>query len=1111
MLTLRRLFRLTRLDREDGQVIPMMAIFLFVLLLMTAVVVDGGNLFQNRQSLQNAADASAIAAALEVAKGNCTPTVTGPCATYAGKYAGLNGAGDGSALGPCPPPPTVNETKPPPDTPGCYLYPYVDSSGATHNDEVEVWLTRTTTNFFGGLQNIPGSSTQSARAVAGLTAGPPPDIAFLALNNASGCGANHSLFINNSGVLTVNNNLYVNSCNDDDAFDVNGAGGTITATDIFVHGGWENRTGTHVIIPVNGTTCPLPSGHHGVATPYQAGCPHTNQAIQPDPFAFAPTPALGSGNLGTPISITKASRGSNSDGINVARVVTASPHGLAIGNTVTISGVGTYGGGTFDGTYTVASVPNPTTFTYADPGSNVPVILQKQMSGGVATITATAPTTLSPSGPDTTMTVVLDNAFNVVNAAVTAAASGMFSYNVPAAQRTFSVTKKGLQQGTATLTLTSPAGFAPTSNGATVINVGALFNGSFPNVSFAGGNITYSDPATSSVTVAKKAIATVGGNLVATLTTTTNHVFPGDSITVNLSPADSRFDGTPSGGATAGGQGGAGGTTLSYQIPPVTATVSSTAASGGNVTLTTATVPFETTDTVSVDSPLAYAIAPLVLTAGTNFNAATKTFTYTSKTFKNAVVGGTSWTKSGNFITVSTASAHRLHSGDTIKVTTAPGPAACSNAGATTFPVTATPTNTTFTYQVPVGCTPGGSGNQTYNFQIWNANSASASGTVTLTTMPATNTGGSVTVPGFIAANTAATGTALLTDVPTTTVGGTFTPAWIPTSGLFAQDFPGSPALPAQYHPANGSTLTPGTYYGGLCIGLPSGTACNDANCAAALTTQTYPGTAPVLSADITNTKTTFDVTQQKIAAGDVINIGTEDMLVSAVTPIGATGQTLTVTRGYLAATSAASAAAAHKSGATIKKVVSSQPATSVTLADGVYVMAGGGFYVCGSANLNAPHVMIFNTDDMVGGTELAAIGQVEFFTLGTVSLHPQTTGQYAGLTIFQDHNNVVNSGKCDNKKDGPSSLWDIALVAMWNPTGGDSLGAISGTIYADNSSSNSAGFDPGTDEFGDAVSGTATLAVITDCILIDGATSTFNFDPNGGQLFGAATATLSG
>ena len=57
----------------------------------------------------------------------------------------------------------------------------------------------------------------------------------------------------------------------------------------------------------------------------------------------------------------------------------------------------------------------------------------------------------------------------------------------------------------------------------------------------------------------------------------------------------------------------------------------------------------------------------------------------------------------------------------------------------------------------------------------------------------------------------------------------------------------------------------------------------------------------------------------------------------------------------------------------------------------------------------------------------------------------------------------------------------------------------------------NSDGFDPGTDEFGDAVSGTATLAVITDCILIDGATSTFNFDPNGGQLFGAATATLSG
>ena len=111
------------------------------------------------------------------------------------------------------------------------------------------------------------------------------------------------------------------------------------------------------------------------------------------------------------MSITKVSRGLNGDGAGVARAVTATPHGLAVGNLVTISGVGTFGGGSFDGTYTVATVPNPTTFTYADPGGNVPVITQKQLSGGVATMTTNAPTTLTVGEHD--LSVAGITAFNV--------------------------------------------------------------------------------------------------------------------------------------------------------------------------------------------------------------------------------------------------------------------------------------------------------------------------------------------------------------------------------------------------------------------------------------------------------------------------------------------------------------------------------------------------------------------------------------------------------------------------------------------------------------------------------------------------------------------------
>jgi hypothetical protein len=41
-------------------------------------------------------------------------------------------------------------------------------------------------------------------------------------------------------------------------------------------------------------------------------------------------------------------------------------------------------------------------------------------------------------------------------------------------------------------------------------------------------------------------------------------------------------------------------------------------------------------------------------------------------------------------------------------------------------------------------------------------------------------------------------------------------------------------------------------------------------------------------------------------------------------------------------------------------------------------------------------------------------------------------------------------------------------------------------------------------------MSGTANLAIVTSCIYINGANSTFNFHTNGGQLFGVA-ATLGG
>jgi hypothetical protein len=80
-----------------------------------------------------------------------------------------------------------------------------------------------------------------------------------------------------------------------------------------------------------------------------------------------------------------------------------------------------------------------------------------------------------------------------------------------------------------------------------------------------------------------------------------------------------------------------------------------------------------------------------------------------------------------------------------------------------------------------------------------------------------------------------------------------------------------------------------------------------------------------------------------------------------------------------------------------------------------------------------------------------------------------------------------LTTAKCDGRQ---TNLTDILLE-----NAGNGLNGFSGTIYA-----------PGPQGardtlFTDHVSGTANLAVITGCIFIDGATSTFDF--NSKDLFG--------
>jgi hypothetical protein len=732
-------------------------------------------------------------------------------------------------------------------------------------------------------------------------------------------------------------------------------------------------------------------------TPQGGFCPIVGQPYLPDPFALFPSLIPGAQAWGTlPVSISKISRGANGNAAGVAEAVTSGPTGLSVGDQVTIAGVGSG----FDGTFAVTSVSSPTDFKYSNGGPNMPSITGEQLSGGVVTVAVNS--LFSPFGGPVTVSG-LGGVFNVTNATATGVTANNFSYNAPT--DTLTVTKEVLSGGVATLTVGSTADLDNNDTVNVNLGAGSPFNGTWTITVVNGTTFTYVDNATTTNPVTQKAIATGGGLLKATLTVNNNFV-NGNQVTANLSPPDSRFDGTQT--ITARNN-----TSITYTIPAVAPAVTNKSVAGGVVTLTTSPAPqFETGDTVAVAlGRLAYDNA--TATVGT---VSGSTFTYTSPTFQNS--GNPSWTKSGNSITVNMASQHAVHVGDNMKVTGAPVGAApnngsCSTGGTNpaTFPVTAATTTApfTFTYTVPATCLPGVSGKQQYTIQLWDAaaSATTAPATATLVTMPAVATGGTVTGPANI--NTNVAGTANVTATPLLTRTGLFTPAWMPTIGT-AQNAAGSPTGPTPLLISTSRTLLPGTYYGGICLGSANGVDCAASNCAVASTTTPY--SPPVqLNAAINATQTTFAVKwtggTDPVAANDVIQIGSEQMLVT-IAPATTSPATLTVQRGY----SGTTAAAAARNAAVTRVPPPSTPPT-VHLQQGEYIMAGGGFHVCGNMALDAPNVLIYNTNDpSAPAATYGKVGQIEINTTGTVTLGPQTLDQdplYAGFTIFEDRAQVVD------------------------------------------------------------------------------------------------------
>jgi hypothetical protein len=312
----------------------------------------------------------------------------------------------------------------------------------------------------------------------------------------------------------------------------------------------------------------------------------------------------------------------------------------------------------------------------------------------------------------------------------------------------------------------------------------------------------------------------------------------------------------------------------------------------------------------------------------------------------------------------------------------------------------------------------------------------------------------------------------------------------------------GTAAIPSPCVYTSGNvTLQPGTYYGGICIGSLSTTGCDNGNCLSTGTATAYSpavtlntgGAGTSLSATATSAPVKWASGSDPVAVNDVIVIESEQMLVTAITPVTGTTANLTVTRHYNNTT-----ATTHNNNKAVSEYTA-PPHVTATMAPGTYVIAGGGLRVCGASSLSAPNVLIYNTQDPSHTSGYGALDQFELNTTGSVDLGPQDDGAYQGLTIWQDSNLALDTADSCNSRNNTSSPsqtqineYDIALMSAASTGVNGSLGSISGSIYAPYNRA----------DFVEALSGTANLAVLSSCIMINGGNSTFAFNPSG--LFGS-------
>jgi len=248
-----------------GTILVITAIVLIALVGLLGLVIDAGQLMTGHRKTQNAADAAATAAAMELMTGKSNSTATTAATAFVTQYNGMPTA-------------TVRVDIPPATGPH-----------QGNSNFIEVLVSYPVTTSFIQVVGVGSSQTVTARAVAGYD-GVTSGEGVIVLDP----GVSPGLSVGGGGSLKVNGGIIVNSKGgglDENGAPINNGGkgyaattsnnSTLMARTIQVVGGVNTPANFQNYDP-NNSLSPL----------------RTGQMVQPDPLLYLPTPTTANGAVG---------------------------------------------------------------------------------------------------------------------------------------------------------------------------------------------------------------------------------------------------------------------------------------------------------------------------------------------------------------------------------------------------------------------------------------------------------------------------------------------------------------------------------------------------------------------------------------------------------------------------------------------------------------------------------------------------------------------------------------------------------------------------------------------------------------------------------------------